>query len=66
MAGAQRPNRDVIFRQNHPPGRMGLSDFTDMGALHENCAIESSHGHLKKGIGDELLLRGSRDFADLA
>jgi hypothetical protein len=27
------PNRDVIFRQEHPPGRMGLSDFTDMGAL---------------------------------
>ena len=27
------PSRDVIFRQEHPPGRMGLSDFTDMGAL---------------------------------
>jgi len=27
------PERDVIFRQDHPPGRMGLSDFTDMGAL---------------------------------
>jgi transposase InsO family protein len=159
------PNRDVIFRQEHPPGRMGLSDFTDMGALgitiagepfdhrlyhfrlafsgfehahvvlggesfvalaeglqnalwalggvpeqhrsdslsaafcnldrvaqedltrryeelcayygmtpsrnnrgvaHENGAIESSHGHLKKALGDEVLLRGSRDFADLA
>src|SRR5439155_24386154 len=23
--------RDVIFRQEHPPGRMGLSDFTAMG-----------------------------------
>jgi hypothetical protein len=21
----------MIFRQEHPPGRMGLSDFTDMG-----------------------------------
>jgi len=140
------PSRDVIFRQEHPPGRMGLSDFTDMGALgitiagerfdhrlyhfrlafsgfehahvvlggvpeqhrsdslsaafcnhdrvaqedltrryeelcahygmtpsrnnrgvaHENGAIESSHGHLKKALGDELLLRGSREFADLA
>jgi hypothetical protein len=159
------PSRDVIFRQEHPPGRMGLSDFTDMGALgimiagarldhrlyhfrlafsgfehahvvlggesfvalaeglqnalwalggvpeehrsdslsaafcnldretkedltrryeelcghygmmpsrnnrgvaHENGAIESSHGHLKKAMGDELLLRGSREFADLA
>jgi hypothetical protein len=27
------PNLDVIFRQEHPPGRMGLSDFTDMGTL---------------------------------
>jgi hypothetical protein len=158
------PNRDVIFRQEHPPGRMGLSDFTDMGELgitiageplahrlyhfrlpfsgfthvhvvlggesfvalaeglqdalwalggapeqhrsdslsaafrnvdcvaqedltrryealcahyrmiptrnnvglaHENGAIESPHGHLKKTLGDQLLLRGSREFADL-
>lgn len=27
------PDREVIFRQEHPPGRMGLSDFTDMGDL---------------------------------
>jgi hypothetical protein len=27
------PSRDVIFRQEHPPGRMGLSDLTDMGGL---------------------------------
>ena len=25
--------REVIFRQTHEPGRMGLSDFTDMGAF---------------------------------
>jgi transposase InsO family protein len=159
------PNRDVIFRQEHPPGRMGLSDFTDMGGLgitiagapfehrlyhfrlpfsgfehahvvlggesfvalaeglqnalwalggvpeqhrsdslsaafcnldrdaqadltrryeelcahygmtpsrnnpgiaHENGSIESSHGHLKRALGDELLLRGAREFEDLA
>ena len=159
------PNREVIFRQEHPPGRLGLSDFTDMSALgivisgarfdhrlyhfrlafsgfehghvvlggesfvalaeglqnalwalggvpeqhrsdslsaafcnlerdaqedltrryeelcvhygmtpsrnnrgvaHENGAIESAHGHLKRAIADELLLRGSRDFEDLA
>jgi hypothetical protein len=158
------PSRDVIFRQEYPPGRMGLSDFTDMGALgimiagvrfdhrlyhfrlafsgfehahvvlggesfvalaeglqnalwalggvpeqhrsdslsaafcnldrdaqedltrryeklcahygmtpsrnnrgvaHENGSIESAHGHLKNALGDELLLRGSRDFEDL-
>lgn len=27
------PERDVIFRQEHVPGRLGLSDFTDMNAL---------------------------------
>ena len=159
------PEQEVIFRQEHPPGRMGLSDFTDMGALgitiageplehrlyhfrlpfsgfehahvvlggesfvalaeglqnalwalggvpeqhrtdslsaafrnldaqasedltqryealiahygmqpsrnnaglaHENGAIESPHGHLKRALRDELLLRGSCDFEDLA
>jgi hypothetical protein len=34
------PNRDVIFRQEHPPGRMGLSDFTDMGGLGVTIAGE--------------------------
>jgi transposase InsO family protein len=158
------PQQDVMFSQEHPPGRMGLSDFTDMaelrvtiagepldhrlyhfrlafsgfqhahvvlggesyvalaeglqnalwalggvpelhrsdslsaafrnldrdaqedltkryealiahygmqptrnnpGLAHENGSIESPHGHLKRTIEDELLLRGSRDFADL-
>jgi hypothetical protein len=36
------------------------------GIAHENGAIESVHGHLKKGIEDALLLRGARDFADLS
>jgi len=36
------------------------------GVAHENGAIESAHGHLKKGLDDELLLRGSRDFENLA
>jgi len=35
------------------------------GIAHENGAIESAHGHLKKAIEDALLLRGSRDFDDL-
>lgn len=159
------PDQEVIFRQVHEPGRMGLSDFTDMGDLditvvrvplvhrlyhfrlaycgfehahvilggesyvalaeglqnalwalggaphehrsdslsaafrnlddvaakdlteryealcthygmtpsrnntgiaHENGSIESSHGHLKKAVEDAVLLRGSRDFDDLA
>lgn len=35
------------------------------GVAHENGAIEGSHGHLKRALEDALLLRGSRDFADL-
>ena len=27
------PDREVIFRQTHTPGRIGLSDFTSMNAL---------------------------------
>lgn len=162
---AHGPDRDVVFRQVHEPGRLGLSDFTEMGDLgvhvagvplkhrlyhfrlacsgfehahvilggesyvalaeglqnalwtlggaprehrsdslsaafcnlsrderldlthryealcghygmeptrnnrgiaHENGAIESAHGHLKNAIRDALLLRGTRDFDDLA
>ncbi len=33
-------DREVIFRQEHPPGRMGLSDFTDMGDLGLTIAGE--------------------------
>lgn len=36
------------------------------GVAHENGAIESAHGHLKRTIRDALLLRGSCDFDDLA
>lgn len=35
------------------------------GVAHENGAIESHHGHLKDRLDQALLLRGSRDFADL-
>ena len=27
------PDREVIFRQEHPPGRIGLSDFTEVADL---------------------------------
>lgn len=36
------------------------------GIAHENGAIEGPHGHLKRAIEDALLMRGSRDFDDLA
>jgi transposase InsO family protein len=35
------------------------------GVAHENGSIESPHGHLKSALRDALLLRGSRNFADL-
>ena len=35
------------------------------GIAHENGAIEGPHGHLKRAIGDALLLRGSVAFDDL-
>ena len=36
------------------------------GVAHENGSIESPNGHLKRAIEDALIMRGSRDFADLA
>ncbi len=35
------------------------------GVSHENGSIESAHGHIKRALEDELLLRGSRDFDSL-
>ena len=36
------------------------------GVAHENGAIESAHGHLKRAVKDALLMRGVGDFDDLA
>lgn len=36
------------------------------GIAHENGAIESPHGHLKRAIADALLMRATADFPDLA
>jgi len=38
----------------------------NLGVSHENGSIESAHGHIKRALEDELQLRGSRDFDDLA
>ena len=35
------------------------------GVAHENGAIESPHGHLKKAVKDARQMRGTSDFADL-
>ena len=34
------PERDLVFRQTHPPGQLGLSDFTDAGGLRVRIAGE--------------------------
>lgn len=36
------------------------------GIAHENGAIESAHAHIKAGVKDALLLRSTKDFANLA
>ena len=36
------------------------------GIAHENGSIESAHGHIKAGVKDALLLRSTKDFANLA
>ena len=33
MASDEGPERELIFRQEHPPGLQALSDFTDIGRL---------------------------------
>jgi hypothetical protein len=35
------------------------------GLSHENGAVESAHGHLKRRIRQALILRGNNDFASL-
>ena len=34
------PERELVFRQTHPPGQLGLSDFTDGGGLRIRIAGE--------------------------
>jgi hypothetical protein len=36
------------------------------GEAHENGAVEAHNGHLKDALEQNLILRGSRDFPDLA
>jgi hypothetical protein len=40
----------VIFRQEHPPGSVGLSDFTDMGGLGITIAGERLGHRLQRDI----------------
>jgi hypothetical protein len=80
LGGAPREHRSEACRPFRSLNRAAREDLTardarcactatpsrnNRGLAHENGAIESPHGHLKSAIRDALLLRGSRDFADL-
>jgi hypothetical protein len=57
---------DLTLRYHELMRHYGMTPTrNNLGVAHENGSIESSHGHLKKGLEDALLLRGSRDFDDL-
>nr|VFK41260.1 MAG: Integrase core domain-containing protein [Candidatus Kentron sp. TC] len=43
-----------------------LATRNNRGRAHENGAIESAHGHLKRSLREALAIRGSRDFESVA
>lgn len=58
---------DLTRRYDELTAHYGMTPSrNNAGIAHENGAIEGPHGHLKRAIEDALLLRGSRDFDDLA
>jgi hypothetical protein len=62
----RRTQEDLTQRYEELCTHYGMTPSrNNRGLAHENGAIESPHGHLKKALADELLLRGSRDFEDL-
>jgi hypothetical protein len=66
------PQRDVIFRQVHEPGRMGLSDFTEMGDLGVQVGgVELDHRlyHFRlacSGFEHAHVILGGESFVALA
>ena len=66
------PDREVIFRQDHPPGRMGLSDFTEVGDLGVSIAGQAFAGRLYhfrlpfSGFEHAHVVLGGESFVALA
>lgn len=59
--------KDITQRYEQLCAHYGMTPSrNNPGAAHENGAIESPHGHLKRRLRDALELRGSRDFECLA
>jgi transposase InsO family protein len=63
----QSAQDDLTDRVDALCGHYGMTPSRNTkGVAHENGAIEGPHGHLKRAIDDALIMRGSRDFEDLA
>jgi transposase InsO family protein len=66
------PDREVIFRQEHPPGQLGLSDFTDMsdvGVTIAGAALEHRLYHFRlafSGFEYAHVVLGGESFVALA
>ena len=66
------PQREVIFRQVHEPGRMGLSDFTEMGDLGvevAGCPLDHRLYHFRlacSGFEHAHVILGGESYVALA
>ena len=66
------PEQDVMFRQEHPPGRLGLSDFTDtseLGILVAGVVLEHRLYHFRlafSGFAHAHVVLGGESFVALA
>ncbi len=66
------PEKEVIFRQKHEPGRQGLSDFTRMGALGVTVAgqpLDHMLYHFRlawSGFAHARVVLGGESFTALA
>ena len=61
----RRASRSGLTRAKRPADYGMEASRNNRGRAHENGSVEGPHGHLKRAIGDTLLLRGSRDFEAL-
>ena len=66
------PEREIVFRQTHPPGRLGLSDFTDANGLAVTVAgapLDHRLYHFRlacSGFSHADVVLGGESFAALA
>ena len=69
---AHGPEREIVFRQTHPPGQLGLSDFTDASGLGVRIAGEPLDHRLYhfrlaySGFAHAHVVLGGESFTALA